>query len=128
MPRAEPIAKPAELDCLAAALSTGFFVVPAASASAGIPPEGPMRYAITTRTVVILTLAATTVVACSDQLTEPNVASTSTGQSSASNAATPTPDLRASAASALAWQARARDLVTTHPATFSPIVAGRAYA
>lgn len=87
-----------------------------------------MRYAITTRTVVILTFAATTVVACSDQLTEPNVASTSSGQSSTSYAATPTPDLRASAASTLAWQARARDLVSAHPLTVSPIVAARAYA
>ena len=87
-----------------------------------------MRYDSARHTFMVLTLATASAIACSDRLTEPNAASTSTSQSSATNAATPTSDLRSSAASTLAWQARARDLVSTHPATVSPIVAGRVYA
>ena len=87
-----------------------------------------MRYDTARRRLLALTLATASTVACTDQLTEPNTASTSSAQLATSSAATPTPDLRASAASTLAWQARARNLVTTHPATVSPIVAARAYA
>ena len=87
-----------------------------------------MRYAIPGRTIVIATLAAASAAGCTDRLTEPNTAPASISQSSMSNGATPASDLRSSATSTLAWQGRARDLVSAHPATYSPIVAARAYA
>lgn len=71
-----------------------------------------------------LLLLAVTVSACSEGAVP---TSSSTLSSSAASSATATRDERASAPATLAWQARGRNLVVTHPA-ISALVAVRIYA
>lgn len=69
-------------------------------------------------------LATAALAACTDGAipTNPTLAAPTTAR------ATSTPVERASAPATLAWQLTARNQVIAHPATYTPIVAGRAYA
>ena len=81
----------------------------------------PPRYDVHRLTFL---LAATALAACTDGAIPTNA----TVAAPATAHATSTPVERASAPATLAWQQTARNQVIAHPLTYSPIVAGRAYA